>query len=392
MPVKRLYADEAAATAVEPAALKAMQPYFTSRFGNPASLHAEGRSARAAVDAARLAVAKFLEAQPDEITFTGSATEANNLALFGSVDAQTDRRHVIISNIEHPSVAEVAAELERRGMTVEILPVGSDGRLDPALLRRALRNDTGLVSVHFANNEIGTIQPIRELARLCQQRGVLFHTDACQAAAWLPLRVPALHADLLTVSAAKLRGPKGIAALYHRRGLRLKPVIFGGGQEQGLRSGTENVPAIVGFGVAVHKTQARLQNADRVRTMRDMLIDRLRAIPGVRLNGHRTERLPNNVNISIDGVEGETLVLGLDALGVACSSGSACSAINRTGSPVLEAIGAVEGGNVRFSLSWETTRRDVERIARAVQTVLARQRPLAGVWERAVATARKKYA
>lgn len=393
---KRLSLDEAAATAVDPRVINVMQPYFSERFGNPASLHREGREAREAVERARQTIAAGIEAHADEIIFTGSATEANNLALFGAAAARTDKRHLLISNVEHPSVSESAAELECRGFVVTEVPVERNGRIDPEIFVRALRDDTFLASIIFASNEIGTIQPIRELGKICLKRGVLLHTDACQAAPWLPMRVEALHVDYLTLNAAKLHGPKGVAALYRRRNAPLKPILFGGGQERGLRSGTENVPGIVGFAEAFRFARERLADVDRIRQLRNRLTDKLLGISGVRLNGDRTERLPNNVNISVDGVDGETLVLGLDALGIACSSGSACSSLhlegNREGSPVLAAIGATEGGNVRFSLGWGTTGRDLDRVVNATKTVIDRQRSGADVWERAVRAARAKYA
>lgn len=381
---RRLYLDEAAATPVDQRVLKAMQPYWADQFGNPASLHREGVAAKQAIETARKTVAACLEAHPDEIIFTSGGTEANNLALFGAAAAQADRRHLVLSNIEHPSVREAAAELEKRGYVVTEVPVGRDGIVAPEVFSRALRDDTLLASVSYANNEIGTIQPIAALGKLCLKRRVLLHTDACQAAPWLPLRVDALHVDYLTANAAKLHGPKGVGLLYKRRGAPLKPLLFGGGQESGRRSGTENVPGIVGFAEAFRLTRERLSAVDRVRQVRDALIVALLELPGVTLNGHRHERLPNNVNVSVAGIDGETLLLGLDAAGIAASSGSACSSLHPDGSAVLKAIGASTGGNVRFSLGWTASSKDVARVVAAVKQILERQRPLQKQWEQIV--------
>lgn len=381
---ERLYLDDAAATRVGPEVLKAMAPYFEVEFGNPASLHSEGVAAKRAVDDARKSIAAGLEAHADEIVFTSGGTEANNLALFGTAGRAQDQRHILISNIEHPSVSEAAAELECRGFVVSEVPVDGDGLVDPKVFKRALRADTFLASVIFANNEIGTVQPIAALGKIAHRNGTLFHTDACQAAPWLPIRVEALHVDLLTSNAAKLGGPKGAGALYVRRGVDLQPLLYGGGQERGLRSGTENVPGIVGFAKAFERARERFRDVETVRAIRDALIERLLAIDGVMLNGHRIERLPNNVNVSIEGIDGETLVLGLDAAGIAASSGSACSALHADGSPVLKALGTSTAGNVRFSIGWDTTLQDVERVVAAVQHVLDRQRPLEKIWPAAV--------
>lgn len=382
MPKRRLYLDDAAATPIAPPVLKAMRPFWSTQFGNPASLHAEGVAAQQAVEAARKSLAESIEALPDEILFTGSATESNNLAVFSAAALAGDKRHLIISAIEHPSVTEAANELVRRGFELTILPVDHDGLISVKEFSAAIRPDTFFASVIFANNEIGTIQPIVELGKLCHKRGVLFHTDACQAAAWLPLRSVALHADFITINAAKMHGPKGVSLLYHRRGLKLQPMLFGGGQESSLRSGTENVAGIVGFAEAFDWTKKQFRNVDRVRQLRDWFIEQVTKLPGVRLNGHPTQRLPNNINLSIEGVGGEALVLGLDALGVAASSGSACSALQEDGSPVLKAIGATTGGNVRLSLDWSTTKSDLQRTLHALKTVIERQRPVEVHWQK----------
>lgn len=378
--MKRLYLDDAAATRLDPQVERAMRPYLTEQFGNPASLHAEGVAAKQAVEAGRRSIAEGLEAHADEMIFTSGGTEANNLALFGAALPQRDRRHLIISNIEHPSVSEAAAELERRGFIVTRVPVDTRGMIDPLTVKRALRDDTFLVSVIFANNEIGTIQPVAEIGKLCQRAGVLFHTDACQAAPWLPLRVAALHADLLTLNAAKMHGPKGAGALYVRRGVSLKPLLYGGGQEHGLRSGTENVAGIVGFAAAFRISRERMLHSARVAALRDYCISELLRIPGAKLNGHAVRRLPNNVNVSFEGVDGETLVLGLDGLGIAASSGSACSSLHRGPSHVLEAIAGGQTGNVRFTLDWDTKRSGIDRAVKAVATMLDRQRPIGARW------------
>ncbi len=390
---KRLYLDDAAATAVDGAVFVAMKPWFNRGYGNPASLHREGVAARTAVEQARRTVADCLEAHADEILFTSGGTESNNLALFGAAALQSDKRHLVISSVEHPSVSEAAAELERRGFSVTRLPVNPDGLIEVAAFRAALRSDTFLASVIFAQNEIGTIQSIAELGKICAKQGVLFHTDACQAAPWLLLRVAALHVDLLTLNAAKLHGPKGAGVLFRRRGVLLKPLLFGGGQEAGVRSGTENVPAIVGLATAFQRVHGRLPAVEKIQAIRDELITRLTALPGVRLNGHPRQRLPNNVNVSVEGVTGETLVLGLDGEGLAVSSGSACSSLHQVGSHALTAIGApADWGNLRISLDQTITRRDVGRIIAAVSRVLDRQRPVQRIWDRAVTEAKERHA
>ncbi len=389
---QRLYLDDAAATQLDPQVRAAMEPFWRDVFGNPASLHREGVAARQAVDQARQTVAACLEAHPDEILFTGSGTEANNLALFGAAARQTDKRHLVISAIEHPSVSEAGRALERRGFSVTRVPVTPAGLVEVKTFAAALRPDTFLASVIFANNEIGTIQPVAELGKLCQKRGVLFHTDACQAAPWLPLRVEALHVDLLTANAAKMQGPKGVGLLYVRRRVRLEPQLVGGGQEQGLRSGTENVAAIAGFAQAFRLARERFDDSATVAKVRDVLIEGLLALPGVHLNGDRVRRLPNNVNVSVDRVDGETLVLVLDAAGIAVSSGSACSALHEAGSPVLAAIGASDGGNVRFSLNRTTTQKAARRVVAAVKKIIEQQRPLQAVWQAAMEQGRRVHA
>ena len=363
----RIYLDNAATTAVSREVVEVMLPFFTQAYGNASSVHAVGREAKRAIENARRQVMKSLNAaHPQEIYFTAGGSESDNWAI-KAVALQHERGHIITTAIEHHAVLHTCQWLERRGFDVTYLPVDEFGQVTAAQVEKALRPDTILVSVMAANNEVGTIQPIGEIGKLCRERGVLFHTDAVQAVGALPIDVQAMHIDLLSLSGHKLHGPKGVGALYIRKGVRIEPLLHGGAQERGYRAGTENVPGIVGLGKAVEMAYANLaDNAARMTALRDQLIQGLMdRVPGARLNGHPTERLPNNVNMSFDGVEGEALLLRLDLVGVAGSSGSACTSGALDPSHVLLALGltpAEANGALRLTLGSDTAEEEIASV------------------------------
>jgi cysteine desulfurase len=385
---KRVYFDNSATTPLDPRVRKAMEPFLDAAFGNPSSLHRAGREAREAVDRARRQVANLLGADAREIVFTGSGTEADNLALFGAIEASGNGDcHVIVSAIEHPAVLETCRALRNRGVEVELLPVGAEGIVDPGVLDRAMRPTTRLVSVMAANNVMGTLQPIAELGRIVRRRGALFHTDAVQAAGKVPLDVKTLPVDLLSLSAHKLYGPKGVGALYVRSGVTLEPQIRGGGQEGGLRSATENVPGIVGLGQAAEIARAEMaDDAARLVGLTDRLLDGiLQAVPQAYLIGHRYRRLPGHLCLGFTGLEGEAikLLLALDELGIAVSSGSACSA-HHAGEPshVLLAIGfdpVRARGSLRVSLGRFNTATEIDYFLEVLPEAVAALRPISSV-------------
>ena len=363
----RIYLDNAATTAVSREVVEVMLPFFTQAYGNASSVHAVGREAKRAIENARRQVMKSLNAaHPQEIYFTAGGSESDNWAI-KAVALQHERGHIITTAIEHHAVLHTCQWLEKRGFDVTYLPVDEFGQVTAAQMEKALRPDTILVSVMAANNEVGTIQPIGEIGKLCRERGVLFHTDAVQAVGALPIDVQAMHIDLLSLSGHKLHGPKGVGALYIRKGVRIEPLLHGGAQERGYRAGTENVPGIVGLGKAVEMAYANLaDNAARMTALRDQLVRGLMdRVPGARLNGHPTERLPNNVNMSFDGVEGEALLLRLDLVGVAGSSGSACTSGALDPSHVLLALGltpAEANGALRLTLGTDTTEEEIAAV------------------------------
>lgn len=374
-----IYLDYAASAPVSAAAMAAAAPFFTECFANPASIHAHGRKAALAVMAAREQCAQALGASPEEIFFTSGGTESDNWAVFSAAARDPRRRHIVTSAIEHPAVLSACAELERRGCEVtRVLPDG-EGLISPQDVERALRPDTALCTIMTANNEVGTVQPVDEIAALCSARGVLFHTDAVQAAGSLPLDMGRLRADMLSLSAHKLGGFKGSGLLYVRRGTELSPYIYGGGQQRGMRSGTENVPAVCALGAALEEATRDIpQKAARTAAVRDALIDRLSLIPRARLNGSREKRLCGNVNFSFEGVEGESLVLNLDLAGVCASSASACAGGTGARSHVLSAMGLDEErlrGSLRLTLSHAVTMQQAlsaaELTARCVERLRA---------------------
>ena len=380
--MKPIYLDYAATTPTDKRVVEAMAPYWGEIFGNPASPHAFGQEAHAAVEEARMGIAAFLGAKPAEIVFTSGGTESDNFAIKGVALANRKRGdHIVTSAIEHHAVLESCHSLKREGFRVTFLPVDGDGLVDPAAVTGAITDKTILVSIMHANNEIGTIQPIAEIGRLVRERGVYFHTDAVQSFGHLPLTAEELQVDLLSASAHKLYGPKGVGMLYVREGTRMVPFMDGGGQEKGRRSSTVNVPGVVGFGKAAALARASLaEEGARIAALRDRFIQGVFArIDGVRLNGHPTRRLPNNINLAVEGVEGEGMVLSLDMLGIACSTGSACSSSSVETSHVLTAIGLPRNfvhGSLRFSLGRFTTEQEIDTVLETLPQVVKRLRSL----------------
>lgn len=365
-----IYLDYNATTPIAPDVAAAMRPWLEEQFGNPSSAHAFGERARKSVAAARREVAVLIGAADDEIVFTGSATEADNLALIGVARALPDKRHLIVSAVEHPAVMQPALQLRAAGWQLTVLPVDGYGRVDPAAVAAALQADTALVSVMHANNEVGTIQPIAEIAALARANGTLLHTDAAQSAGKVTLDVDTLGVDLLTLAGHKFYAPKGIGALYVRRGTPIAPILFGAGQEHGLRPGTENVPHIVGFGVAARLARMGLpQTAVRLAEMRNTLHQRLLAtVAGLQLNGHPEHRLPNTLHASFPGVSGRDLLLAC-ANSLAASVGSACHSHGDAVSGVLASMGcdaARARGAVRLSVGRSSTDEEIEAAADAL--------------------------
>ena len=382
-----VYADNAATTKLSPAVLEAMMPYLTEEYGNPSSLYRFGNHAKRAIEQARKEVADVLGAEPFEILFTGGGSEADNWVkeIMRSLKAR-GKNHFITSAVEHHALLHSAQRLQKEGFEVTFIPVDREGQIDPEQVRAAIRPETGLVSIMFANNEIGTIYPIKEIGAICRQAGVLFHTDAVQAAGHLPINVKEMNIDLLSLSAHKFHGPKGVGAFYCRRGIPLPSLIDGGAQERGKRAGTENVAGIVGLGAALRLANEEMsQTSARVSAMRDRLIDGiLQTVPMCRLNGPRHNRLPGNCNISFLGIEGESLLLRLDLAGIAASSGSACASSSLDPSHVLLAIGLpheVAHGSVRLSLSDYNTEEDVDYILEKLPEIVSTLRSMSPLWE-----------
>jgi cysteine desulfurase len=380
--MRRIYLDHAATTPTHPEVVKAMLPYFTDAFGNPSSIYSYGQEARGAVEEARTKVAELIGARSEEIIFTSGGTEADNFALEGV--AYTNERkgnHIITTSIEHHAVMEVCKFLERRGFRITYLPVDEYGLVAPDDVKRAITDKTILISVIHANNQIGTIEPVEEIAKIAREAGVYFHTDAVQTLGHIPVNVDKLKVDLLSISAHKFYGPKGIGALYVRKGTRLVSLMHGGEQEKRHRAGTENVPAIVGLGKAVELAGQEMdKEAERLAYLRDKLIKGLgEKIDLIRLNGHPTRRLPNNVNVSVDFVEGESMLLNLDLEGICASTGSACSSASLEPSHVLLALGLSPEqahGSLRFTLGRENTEADVERVLEVLPGIVAKLRAM----------------
>ena len=380
--MKRIYLDNAATTPMDPEVLKAMLPFLSDAFGNPSSIHSFGQETRAVVEEARDKIAILISARSEEIVFTGGGTEADNFAIKGVAFANEGKGdHIITTSIEHHAVMESCKFLERRGFSITYLPVGIDGLVDPQDVKKAITDRTILISVMHANNEVGTIEPLAEIGKIAREEGIYFHTDAVQTVGHIPVNVDELGIDLLAMSAHKLNGPKGVGALYIRKGTKLIPFIHGGEQERRRRAGTENVPAIVGFGRAAEIAQREMDSvAKHLVNLRGKLIEGMtERIEHIHLNGHPTQRLPNNLNVSIEFVEGESMLLNLDLEGIAASTGSACSSSSLEPSYVLLAMGfpqELAHGSLRFSLGRETTEEDIDRVLEVLPGIIARLRAI----------------
>lgn len=386
--MNRIYADNAATTALSPEVLQDMMPYLTTVYGNPSSMYSIGSEAQKAVELARVDVAEAINALPREIFFTSGGSESDNWAIKGVARAlkAKGKNHIITSAFEHHAVLHTCDALKKEGFEITLLDVHSDGLVRPEELEAAIKDTTALVSIMYANNEIGTIQPIEELGAVCRRHGVLFHTDAVQAMGNVPIDVKKQNIDLLSMTAHKLHGPKGCGALYIRQGVRPQILIDGGAQERGMRAGTENVAGIVGLASAVKRAKATMeQRTERLTGLRNRLIDSLSKIERSRLNGDREKRLPGNINMCFEGIEGEALLLRLDLMGVCASSGSACTSGSLDPSHVLLAIGLpheIAHGSLRLSFSDETTEEDIDYIAKCVPQVVNTLRSMSPVWER----------
>jgi len=380
--MKRVYLDNSATTAVDPAVVTAMVEYMTDKFGNPSSIHAYGREVRKGVEEARAQVAQLISAEPREIIFTSGGTEADNLAIKGAAFANRKKgNHIITTAIEHHAVLHTCEKLEKQGFEVTYLPVDENAQISVEALQAAIRPETILVTVMFANNEVGTVLPIAKIGQLCREKGILFHTDAVQAAGNIPVDVKELQVDLLSLSGHKIHGPKGSGALYIRKGVRLEPQQHGGSQERNIRPGTENVPGIIGLGKAAELARLNLDaKIPYVTALRDKLIAGIEAsIPYVKLNGHPVDRLPGNVNFSFRYVEGESLLLNLDLKGIAASSGSACTSGSLDPSHVLLAMGLsheVAHGSLRLSLGGKNTEEDIDYCLEILPPILERLRSM----------------
>ena len=382
-----VYADNAATTAVSPTVLRAMEPFYTETYGNPSSLYSAGQRAKKALEEARAAIAGRLNAEPNEIFFTSGGSEADNWAIKGAARllAKKGKRHIVTTKFEHHAVLHTCAALEKEGFEVTYLEVHRDGVVRPEEVEAAIREDTALVSVMYANNEIGTLQPIAEIGAICRRRGVLFHTDAVQAAGNVPIDVKAQSVDMLSISAHKFHGPKGVGLLYCRRGIALPNLIDGGAQERGRRAGTENVAGIVGMSAALSEAcDTMAERGERLTKMRDRLIREALRIERSRLNGDPVRRLPGNVSLCFEGIEGESLLLLLEFAGVCASSGSACTSGSLDPSHVLLAIGLpheVAHGSLRLSLSDGNTEEDVDYILSVLPGIVERLRAMSPLWE-----------
>lgn len=384
---KRIYADNAATTKVAPEVVDAMLPYFTETYGNPSSIYNEGRTARVAVEKAREQVANAIGASPKEIYFTGSGSEADNWALRSTARALSKKgNHIITSAVEHHAVLHTCQDLEKQGFEVTYLPVDKYGMVSPDDVKAAIKDTTIMISIMFANNEIGTIMPIAEIGKIAKEAGVVFHTDAVQAIGNVEIDVKSMNIDMLSLTAHKFHGPKGCGALYVRQGVKLMSFITGGAQERMRRAGTENVPGIVGLGKAIELATANIkEKQEKLTALRDRYIKKvLETVPYSRLNGHPTERLAGNANISFEYIEGEGLLLSLDMKGIAASSGSACTSGSLDPSHVLLAIGLKHEqahGSLRTSFGEDTTVEDIDYMVDAIAEIVARLRSMSPLYE-----------
>jgi cysteine desulfurase len=381
-----IYLDHSATSPVDPEVFEAMKPYFADSFGNASTLYSLGRDGRRAMESAREEVASIIGAETKEIIFTSGGTESDNIAIKGiAYKLKNKGNHIITSDIEHPAVDETCKYLEKNGFTVTFLPVYEDGIVKISDLEEAITDKTILITIMHANNEIGTIQPIKEIGAVAKEKGIIFHTDAVQTVGKIPVDVNELNVDLLSLSSHKLYGPKGVGALYVRKGVRLEPIMHGGGHERGIRPGTENVPGVVGLGKACKIAKENLESDAQLLTrLRDRLIDTvLEQNEDSFINGHRTNRLPNNANFRFTGIEGESLILHLDSKGIAASTGSACSSTKLEASHVLMAIGLKEveaHGSLRISLGHENTEEDIDYTIIAIKEVVEKLRKMSPLW------------
>lgn len=381
-----IYMDHSATSPVDPEVFEAMKPYFTDSFGNASTLYSLGREGKKAMESAREEVASIIGAETKEIIFTSGGTESDNIAILGTAyKLKRKGNHIITSDIEHPAVDETCKYLEKNGFKITYLPVYKDGIVKVKDLENAITDKTILITIMHANNEIGTMQPIAEIGKIARENKIYFHTDAVQTVGKIPINVDDLNVDMLSLSAHKLYGPKGVGALYMKQGVRIEPIMYGGGHEKGIRPGTENVPGIVGLGKACSIAKENLQrDAQRLISLRDMLIDGvLSEIEESYLNGHKTKRLPNNANFRFTGIEGESLILHLDGKGIATSTGSACSSTKLEPSHVLMAIGLKEveaHGSLRISLGHENTEEDIIYTISAIKEVVEKLRKMSPLW------------
>jgi len=388
MKAKTVYLDNSATTRVDPKVVEAMLPFFTERFGNPSSIHSKGVDAHDAVEQARAEVARLINAKPSEIIFTGGGTESDNLAIVGAAKAahasDSSKNSVVCSNVEHPAVLNPCKDLAASGFSFTEAKVSARGILELSEAQKYISSKTALASIMLANNEIGTIQPVTAVAKLCHENGALMHTDAVQAVGKIPIDVKTLDVDLLSLASHKFHGPKGVGALYIREGVKIKPIFGGGGQERGLRSGTENVPGIVGLGKAAEIARENLSSdIEKMGKLRDRLIDGLAVLPRAFLNGDRNQRLPNNVNYRFLGVEGESLITLLDEAGICASTGSACSSKKLKASHVLTALGLADWeahGSLRLTLSRFSTKDEIDYALEQIPQAVSTLRRMSPVW------------
>lgn len=384
---KLIYLDNAATTKTAPEVVEAMLPYFTEFYGNPSSVYEFAGKSKAAITKSRETIANALGASENEIYFTAGGSESDNWALKATAEAYANKgKHIITTKIEHHAILHTGEYLEKRGYEVTYLDVDENGVVKVEELKKAIRPDTILISVMFANNEIGTIQPIREIGEIAHEHGILFHTDAVQAFGQIPINVDEYHIDMLSASGHKLNGPKGIGFLYIRKGVKIRSFVHGGAQERKRRAGTENVPGIVGLGKAVERAVASMEERTKHETeVRDYLIDKiLKEVPYTRLNGHRTKRLPNNINFSFQFIEGESLLIMLDMDGICGSSGSACTSGSLDPSHVLLAIGLpheIAHGSLRLTLSEDITKEDMDYVAESIKRIVERLRSMSPLYE-----------
>ena len=382
-----VYADNAATTPIHADVLNKMMPFLTTEYGNASTLYRLGQSSHKALENARQEVALLLNADPSEITFTGCGSESDNLALRGYLHSRQakGKKHLIVSTIEHHAILYTAQALEKEGFAVTYLPVNQYGQVEPQALEQAIRPDTALVSIMFANNEIGTINPVAELGRVCHEKGVVFHTDAVQAYGHVPIDVKAMNIDMLSLSGHKINAPKGVGAIYVRKGIRLEPQLTGGGQERGLRSGTENIASIVGLGEAARLKRVNMERETAyIGALSRKLIDGVLQLPQTILTGHPTQRLPGTCSFCINAIEGESLVLRLDMNGICASTGSACSTGSLDPSHVLLGIGLsheISHGSLRLTLGPQNTEEDVDYILERLKGVVETLRAMSPIWD-----------